>query len=136
MFAGSAPASMIEDTNAANSGGDQPCSGESSVWMKSTPYSGWFLFSMRPYMCTPQPVHAWRWIVALESTTFSFSAFALTFSLSRGTTATCENNAPLGFQHFVQPQTWLWALCVLIVTATLLSEHLHCSVPPEKPGEA
>src|SRR5437667_8591819 len=58
MFAGLAPDSMIDETNAANSGGDQPCCGDNSVWMKSTPYSGWFLFSMRPYMCTPQPVHA------------------------------------------------------------------------------
>jgi hypothetical protein len=44
-------------------------------------------------------------MVALGSTTFSLSAFAVTESLSRGTTATCENSAPLGFQHFVQPQT-------------------------------
>ena len=37
MLAGFAPDSMIDDTNAANSGGDQPCSGDSSVWMKSSP---------------------------------------------------------------------------------------------------
>src|SRR5438270_8560076 len=71
-------------------------------------------------------------MVALGSTTFSLSAFALTLSLSRGTTATCENNAPLGFQHFVQPQTWLWALWPLMVTATFPSVHLQYSVPPEK----
>src|SRR6185437_4848913 len=58
MFAGLAPDSMIDETNAANSGGDQPRSGDSSVWMKSSPYKGWSLFSIRPYMCTPQPVHA------------------------------------------------------------------------------
>ena len=109
MLSGLAPDSMIDETNAANSGGDQPCSGDSSVWMKSSPYSGWSLFSMRPYMWTPQPVHAWRWIVALESTTFSLSALAVTLRLSRGTTATCENSAPPGFQHFVQPHTWLCA---------------------------
>jgi len=83
-------------------------------------------------MCTPQPVHAYRWIVALGSTTFSLSPFALTLSLSRGATATCENVAPAGFQHLVQPQTWLWALCPLIDTATFLSEHLQYSVPPAK----
>src|SRR5437667_12697582 len=55
MFAGLAPDSMIDETNAANSGGDQPCCGDNSVWMKSTPYSGWFLFSMRAYIGTPQP---------------------------------------------------------------------------------
>src|SRR6266545_33481 len=40
MLAGSAPDSIMDETKAANSGGDQPCSGDSSVWMKSTPYSG------------------------------------------------------------------------------------------------
>src|ERR1041384_2002504 len=34
--AGAAPLSMIDDTKAANSGGDQPDSGDSSVWMKSS----------------------------------------------------------------------------------------------------
>jgi hypothetical protein len=29
----------------------------------------------------------------------------VTFTLSRGATATCENSAPCGFQHFVQPHT-------------------------------
>src|SRR2546422_3263723 len=83
-------------------------------------------------MCTPQPVHAYRWIVALGSTTFSLSAFAVTLSLSRGTTATCENSAPAGFQHFVQPQTWLCALWLAIDTVTFLSGHLQVSVPPAK----
>ena len=40
MFAGSAPDSMIEETNAANSGGAQPCSDDNSVWMKSKPNTG------------------------------------------------------------------------------------------------
>src|ERR1700720_4205648 len=83
-------------------------------------------------MCTPQPLQAYRWMVAFESTTFSLSALAVTLSLSRGTTATCEKSAPAGFQHFVQPQAWLWALCALIVTTTFLSEHLQVSVPPAK----
>src|SRR5687767_778918 len=87
---------------------------------------------MRPYIWTPQLVHACRLIVALGSTTFSLFSFAVTLRLSRGTTATCENSAPLGFQHFVQPQTWLWADWPLIDTATLLSEHLQYSVPPAK----
>jgi hypothetical protein len=45
------------------------------------------------------------WIAALGSTIESLSAFSMTVTLSRGTTATMENNAPLGFQHFVHPQT-------------------------------
>src|SRR5437764_13891772 len=87
---------------------------------------------MRPYMCTPQPVHAYRWMVADGSTTLNLSAFAVTLTLSRGATATCENSAPAGFQHFVQPQTWLWALWPSIDTVTFLSEHLQRSVPPAK----
>ena len=73
--------------------------------MKSNPYSGWPLFSIRPYMCTPHSLQAWRWMVALESTTASLLPFALMLKLSRPTTATCENSAPLGFQHLVQPHT-------------------------------
>src|SRR6202035_1182599 len=53
-------------------------------------------------------------MAALGSTTLSLSAFLVTRSLSRGTTATCENSAPAGFQHLVHP---------------------HCSVPPAKFGE-
>jgi hypothetical protein len=60
------------------------------------------------------------------------SALAVTLSLSRGTTATWENSAPAGFQHLVQPQTWLCALCPLIATVTFPSEHLQVSVPPAK----
>src|SRR6266446_10461682 len=71
-------------------------------------------------------------IVALESTTASLFPFALTPSLSLPTTATCENSAPFGFQHLVQPHTWLCAHCPLIVTSTLFCEQLHNSVPPAK----
>jgi hypothetical protein len=39
------------------------------------------------------------------------SAFFVTSTLSRGTTATTENSAPSGFQHLVQPQAWLCAVC-------------------------
>src|SRR5262245_18465600 len=87
---------------------------------------------MRPYMCTPQPVQAWRWIAALASTTLSFSAPLLTDNLSRGTTATWENCAPAGFQHLVQPQTWLCADWVPTVTSTGLLVQWHTSVPPAK----
>src|SRR6185312_10561655 len=90
------------------------------------------LFSMRPNMCVPQAVQAWRWIVALGSTTFSFCSLAVTSMLSRPVTATCENSEPFGFQHLVQPHTWLWADCPLTETVTLLSAHLHDSVPPAK----
>ena len=38
-------------------------------------------------------------------TILSFSAFLVTRSLSRGTTATCENRAPSGFLHLVHPHT-------------------------------
>src|SRR5881628_2260005 len=71
-------------------------------------------------------------MVALESTTRSLSAFSVTVRFSRGATATCENSAPLGFQHLVHPQTWLWALWPLIDTATFRSEHLQYSAPPAK----
>src|SRR5262245_18043113 len=37
MFSGLSPDSMMDDTNAANSGADQPDSRESSVWTKSKP---------------------------------------------------------------------------------------------------
>src|SRR5947208_3654731 len=94
MLSGLAPDSMIDETKAANSGGDQPDSFERSVWMKSNPYSGWPRFSMRPYMCTPQSLQAYRWIAALGSTIASLLPFALTPRLSRVTTATCENSAP------------------------------------------
>jgi hypothetical protein len=77
-------------------------------------------------------LHAWRWIAALGSTTLSLSAFAVTLTLARGVTAIWENNALPGFQHFVQPQTWLKAACPLIETVTLLVEHLQESVPPAK----
>jgi hypothetical protein len=49
---------MMDETNAANSGGAQPGFEDNSVWKKSNPYSGWPVLSMRPYMCTPQPVQA------------------------------------------------------------------------------
>jgi hypothetical protein len=40
----------------------------------------------------------------LESTITSLPAFSVADSLSRGTTATTAKSAPVGFQHFVQPQ--------------------------------
>src|SRR4026209_2180061 len=135
MFAGSAPDSMIEDTNAENCGADQPDCGDSSVWMKSSPYSGCCGSSMRPYICTPHPWQAWRWIVALSSTTFNLSSLAVTLNLSRGTTATTENSAPAGFQHLVQPQTWLWADCASTFTVTGSCVQWQARVPPEKLSE-
>src|SRR5262245_11129638 len=90
---------------------------------------------MRPNMCTPQAVQAWRWIAALLSTTFSFSWPEPTLSLSRGTTATCENSATAGFQHLVQPHTWLCAVCAERVTVTGPCAHLHFNVPPENEAD-
>src|SRR5215813_13193980 len=83
-------------------------------------------------MCTPQPLQAWRWIGADASTTLSLFAFAVTESLSRGTTATSENIAPSGFQHLLQPHAWLNATFAPSDTVTGLLEHLHVSVPPLK----
>src|SRR5579863_7076361 len=131
MSAGLVPDSMIEDTNAAKPGAYQPLVSSSSGCKKSKPYSGWPLFSMRPYMCTPQPVQAYRCMAAEESTIFNLLALAVTSSLSRGTTAIKENTAPLGFQHLVQPQTWLNATLLVIFTVTGADVHLHLSVPPE-----
>src|SRR5689334_24918396 len=91
---------------------------------------------MLPYICVPQALQAWRWIVFDGSTTRSLSAFAVTSTLSRGTTATIENSAPSGFQHCVQPQTWLCAVCAFRVTVTGFDAHLQASVPPAKPGAA
>src|SRR2546423_1184273 len=75
-------------------------------------------------------------MVALGSTTFSLPSFAVTRRLSRETTATMEKRAPFGFQHLVQPHTWLWALWPLIATVTASLLHRHASVPPEKPALA
>src|SRR5690606_9781061 len=91
---------------------------------------------MRPYMWTPQPVQAYRWITADSSTILSLSALAVTCRFSRGVTATIENKAPCGFQHLVQPQTWLNATSPLMRTVTGESAHLHFSVPPLKPDVA
>src|SRR5687768_3839585 len=91
---------------------------------------------MRPYMCTPHSLQAYRWMVALGSAMASLCAFASTLSLSRGTTATCENNAPFGFQHLVQPHTWLCAHCAWIDTWTRFCEQAHHSVPPAKSDAA
>src|SRR5512143_907049 len=87
---------------------------------------------MRPYMCVPHSLQAWRWIVALESTTFSLFSFFVTLTLSRGATATTANSAPAGFQHLVQPQAWLCAVWEEIFTSTGLVLHLQVSVPPAK----
>src|SRR5215471_17204679 len=83
-------------------------------------------------MCTPHCGQANRWMAALASTTLSRSAFLLTRSLSRGTTATCENVALAGFQHLVQPHTWLYAHWPLMLSSTGLLAHLQSSVPPAK----
>src|SRR5215471_17201829 len=100
--------------------------------MKSNPYSGWPLFSIRPYMWTPHSLQACLWMAALGSTIASLLPFALTLRLSRVTTATCENSAPFGFQHLVQPHTWLCAHWPLIAISTLFCEQLQYSVPPAK----
>src|SRR5580698_6067836 len=87
---------------------------------------------MRPYKWVPQTLQAWRWMVALASTIDNLSPFLVTLTLSRGATATTANNAPLGFQHLVQPQAWLCADCAPTETSTGSCAHLHTSVPPAK----
>src|SRR5437868_4995636 len=87
---------------------------------------------MRPNICVPQTLHAWRWIVADASITWSLSPFSRTVTFSRGTTATTEKIAPSGFQHFVQPQAWLWATSPLMPTLTGRSLHLQTRVPEVK----
>ena len=66
------------------------------------------------------------------STIFSLFSLAVTFTLSREITATSENFAPSGFQHFVQPQAWLNAVLPFSETVTGLDVHLQVSVPPAK----
>src|ERR1700761_3831918 len=90
---------------------------------------------MRPYMCTPQPVQACRWIAADGSTTFNLLALAVTETLSRPNTAICAKVAPSGFQHLVQPHTWLKDTLPLRPTVTGEEVHLQVSVPPAKLGE-
>jgi hypothetical protein len=80
-------------------------------------------------------LQAWRWIVAFSSTIFSLLPFAVTLTLSLGTTPTTANTAPFGFQHLVQPQAWLWAMLPLILTVTGSFAHWHVRVPPAKFGE-
>ncbi|AEQ95001.1 lipoprotein, putative [Xanthomonas oryzae pv. oryzicola BLS256] len=74
-------------------------------------------------------MHAWRWIVALSSTSFSFSSCAVTLTVSRDTTATTENFAPSRFQHLLQPQAWLGAVCADTSTITLSLAQWHSRVP-------
>src|SRR5258707_1911684 len=85
---------------------------------------------MRPYICVPQALQAWRWIVAEASMTLSWSPFSSTVTLSRGTTAITAKVAPSGFQHLVQPQAWLWATSPLMPTLTGLCLHLQTTGPP------
>ena len=58
----------------------------------------------------------------------------MTSTVSRPTTATWLKIAPSGFQHWVQPQTWLCAVCAPIFTSTLSVAQLQLSVPPAKLG--
>ncbi|CAI2933625.1 protein of unknown function [Aminobacter niigataensis] len=122
---------MIDETKAAKPGSAQPASWKRSGWMKSRPLKAWSR-STGPYMCTPQPLQAWRRISALGSTTASLSPFSSTVTFSWAVTATTENLAPSGFQHLVQPQAWLWATCPLIATFTGRSAQAQTSVPPLK----
>src|SRR5579862_5783288 len=47
-------------------------------------------------------------------------------------TATMENSAPFGFQHLLQPHTWLNAVLPCRVTVTGWELHRQVSVPPAK----
>ena len=62
------------------------------------------------------------------------AAPCVTSTASREITATWLKTAPAGFQHLVQPQTWLCAVCPFSATRTWLLPHRQCSVPPAKPG--
>src|SRR6185437_1334426 len=74
-------------------------------------------------------------MTALSSTILSLLPLAMTSTLSRGATATMEKTAPAGFQHLVQPQTWLCAVCDDTLTVTGALAHLQVSVPPSKPAD-
>src|SRR5438876_12261164 len=69
-------------------------------------------------------------MAALSSTILSFLSFAVTLTLSRPATPTSENNAPSGFQHLVQPHTWLNATFDATRTVTGSRVHLQVRVPP------
>src|SRR5262245_29012427 len=97
--------------------------------MNESPLNAW-VFSTGPYMCVPHAVHAWRKISAVESTIASLSPLACTVTLSLGTTATSENAAPGGFQHFVHAQMWLCAMPERIASFTGCVAQRHDSVPP------
>src|ERR1700732_3871327 len=100
--------------------------------MKVRPLKACFGLLMGPCMCTPHTVHALRWMVFDGSTTLSFWPLATTSTLSVGTTAIIDINAPAGRQHCEQPQTWLKSTLLFIVTLTGSVVHLHVNVPPAK----
>lgn len=61
--------------------------------------------------------------------------FAVTFRLSVGTTPTMEKRAFFGFQHWEQPQAWLWRTLDLMVISILSWGQRHFRVPPVKLGD-
>ena len=113
------PCSMILLTNAANCGSCQPFWGLSSVCTKSKPLNGWST-TIRPKRWTPHSLQALRWMAADSSMMWSLSPLAVTETASLGITPTTEKRAPLGFQHFEQPQAWLCATLLASVTSTFL----------------
>ena len=58
----------------------------------------------------------------------------MTSTWSRGTTATMLKVAPSGFQHWVQPQTWLCRVLAPSVTTTGSVAQWQVSLPPAKSG--
>src|SRR5262245_53840001 len=74
-------------------------------------------------------------MAAAGSTIFNFCALAVTDTLSLPMTAICANTDPSGFQHLVQPQTWLCATLPFRPTVTGLEVHLQEIVPPAKLAE-
>src|SRR3954468_10394958 len=71
-------------------------------------------------------------MAAVESTICSLFSFCVTWSLSRGTTATIEKSVPAGFQHLVHPHAWLYEIDPSIRTFTGSCAHLQTNVPPLK----
>src|SRR5579885_3587708 len=69
-------------------------------------------------------------MVGCGSRGFGGAAWRSAFVVLLRETATIENSAPAGFQHFVQPHTWLNATLPLTSTVTGEEPHRHASVPP------
>jgi len=79
-------------------------------------------------MCTPHRAGVALNGPRVASTIFSLLSFAGDLDLVTADDRHHENTAPLGFQHLVQPQAWLWATFASSFTVTGWEEHRQVRV--------